>query len=539
MTEELQQSEDDDDITIAEDDEIMELEDITDVSADTEVAILELDEAIDALAEPKEEILAPVDDPIESEEAIIDLHDTIAGEAADSEPAAAGPSFAIETETVELTDSDRKALEQEFGFETEDEGPPDGDTVAEQPAEGGFLAGTLDQDLDDTIELTETVGDAAETPSAGQPLAYPEEPLELTEEDRATLEEEIGSETIEEISPDVVDAPEPMEAETQEADLTVDEPVLVPEEIEGDQPEQELTDEAEIRFDAEELSMADDAEEQPFGFDTAPEQETAEPAPDALQRTMELADVNGEALQAEIGLEAVEPAAEEFSTDQEVVEEILDVGLDEEQPLRADESATEEADASLAVEGLGLTDEPGADMVEPGISGSEEFTIESPADAAEEETPLTAEDLTDADVGLESEMSEPAYAPSGTTFDTEEDETAAEIAGASANGMSVDFDQAETFEQADLHKDADPISIRVKEPETEDHADEDALLDKVFEPQAGAASPQELEQTVERVVGKMLAEKIEVILADAIEKAVEKEIGRLKKLLIDDLNRLE
>ena len=130
--------------------------------------------------------------------------------------------------------------------------------------------------------------------------------------------------------------------------------------------------------------------------------------------------------------------------------------------------------------------------------------------------------------------------PSGTTFDPEEDEPAAVgIAGAPGNGMSVDFDHSENFEQTDLHKDADPISIRVKEPTTEDHADEDALLNKVFEPKLEAESTQELEQTVERVVGEMLSEKIETILADAIEKAVEKEIGRLKKLLLDDLSRSE
>ena len=37
----------------------------------------------------------------------------------------------------------------------------------------------------------------------------------------------------------------------------------------------------------------------------------------------------------------------------------------------------------------------------------------------------------------------------------------------------------------------------------------------------------------------MLSERIEVILTEAIEKAVEKEIGRLKELLLDDLNRTE
>ena len=289
--------------------------------------------------------------------------------------------------------------------------------------------------------------------------------------------------------------------------------------------------------------MTDEAEDQPIslGIDSEDQFEpsTAEDS-DELQETMELADVSGEALQAELDRDVTEPPEMEISADQEVAEEILDVGLDDEQPLMPDEAAAEEADASLAVEGLGLNGEPTEDTDETDVLESETFSIETPTDAAEEEAPLTAEALTDPEIGLDEGIGDSADRPSGTTFDPEEDEPAAVgIAGAELNGMSVDFEQGDNFEQTDLHKDADPISIRVKEPNTEDHADEDALLNKVFEPKLEAESPQELEQTVERVVSQMLSEKIEVILTDAIEKAVEKEIGRLKKLLLDDLNRSE
>jgi hypothetical protein len=335
----------------------------------------------------------------------------------------------------------------------------------------------------------------------------------------------------------------PMAADILEAEVSLQEPALTPEEMDAGQPEQEAAGESEILFDAEKLSMSDEADEEPADFGITADEEAPEPSsgtPDALQQTMELADVNGDALQAEIDRETVEPIDEPTSADHEMAEEILDVGLDDEQPQVSDESEAVEDDASLAVEGLGLGDEPSADMTQPDISESEVFTIESAADATEEEAPLTAEELTDPAIDLDDEQKGSTDRPSGTTFDPEEDEPAApEIAGDAAAEMSVDFDQGESFEQTDLHKDADPISIRVKEPATEDHADEDALLNKVFDSQAQPAPPQDLEQTVERVVAKMLAEKIEVILADAIEKAVEKEIGRLKQLLLDDLNRLE
>ena len=566
LTEELQQSEEDNDITIAEDDEIMELEDITDVSADTEVAILELDEAIDALAEPKEEILAPEDAPIASDEDIIDLNEAVAEGATDNEASTEGPKFAIETETIELSDSDREALEQEFGFETAEEGLPEDDPVNKEPAGIDFVAGTADQGLDDTIELTETVDDAAQVPPEVQPM---EEPLELTDEDRATLEEEIGTDTIEEIAAEGPESPEPLPmeedasaaleeqlhdlseeppaldaAESMEAELHLDESAPPAERIDESRPELERVAESEIRFDAEELSKGDDAGDPFDEFGAPPDEETAESASDnsdALHQTMELADVNGESLQAEIDRESFEPASETHFADREVAEEVLDVGLDDQQPPAADEPEAAGTDASLAAEELGLSDEPSEDLSEPEIAGSEAFTLESPAETAEEETPLTAEALTDADTSADSQIRDTGQQPfSGTTFDSEEDVSAGvATAAAGTNGMSVDFDQAESFEQADMHKDADPISIRVKEPATEDHADEDALLDKVFDARADAASPQDLEQTVERIVGKMLSEKIEVILSDAIEKAVEKEIGRLKKLLLNDLNQLE
>jgi hypothetical protein len=563
LTEELQQSETDEDITIAEDDEIMELEDITDVSADTEVAILELDEAIDALSVTKEESVIEEGAATESEEDVIDLHDTVEAAAADSEPATAGPAFKIETDTVELTESDRQELEQEFGFEAEDEGIPEEAPDELQPADEGFLSGTLDTGLDDTLELTETAGDAGESKTGGLPPEFSEEPLELTDEDRATLEEEIGADTAEEVVFDaagtseplpmeenavagleeqIQEPPEPAAEHTFEDEPGLDAANFAPEGVGGDETEPEPRVEAEMRFDAEELSMGDDADEQPVGAGLFPEEETAEPTPDALQQTMELADVNGEALQAEIDREAFESPAPDISIGDEpeaVDEEILDVGLEQEEPLLPDESAAAETDASLAVEGLGLTDEPSAEIEEPDVSGQEAFMIETPAGEAEEEAPLTAESLTGADFGADGEISASADRPSGTTFDSEEDKSAAKIGGATTDGMSVDFDQAENFEQTDMHKDADPISIRVQEPAADDHADEDALLNKVFEPQPDAPAPQDLEQTVERVVGKMLSGKIEAILADAIEKAVEKEIGRLKKLLMDDLNRPE
>ena len=98
----------------------------------------------------------------------------------------------------------------------------------------------------------------------------------------------------------------------------------------------------------------------------------------------------------------------------------------------------------------------------------------------------------------------------------------------------MDFDQVDATDENDLHKVGDPIMIRVKEPATPDHADEDTLLNDVFDqnPEAEALSSAPLEAAVERAVNKIFTEKIESMLFDAVERAVTKEISRLRTLIL-------
>jgi hypothetical protein len=100
----------------------------------------------------------------------------------------------------------------------------------------------------------------------------------------------------------------------------------------------------------------------------------------------------------------------------------------------------------------------------------------------------------------------------------------------------MDFGPTDVDDDHDLHKVGDPISIRVKEPVTQNHEDEDTLLNSVFkpEPEVEELSSVQLEAAVERAVKKIFAEKIESILFDAIDRAVTKEISRLKTLILGD-----
>ncbi len=47
-------------------------------------------------------------------------------------------------------------------------------------------------------------------------------------------------------------------------------------------------------------------------------------------------------------------------------------------------------------------------------------------------------------------------------------------------------------------------------------------------------SPEQLEETLERVIKKMFSEKIESILTEVIEKVVTREIEKLKSILLED-----
>jgi hypothetical protein len=67
-------------------------------------------------------------------------------------------------------------------------------------------------------------------------------------------------------------------------------------------------------------------------------------------------------------------------------------------------------------------------------------------------------------------------------------------------------------------------------------AGDDAPPAKLNQPLPETLSGAQLEAAVEQAVKKLFGEKIETMLSDAIEKAVTKEIDRLKTLILGDLD---
>ena len=83
---------------------------------------------------------------------------------------------------------------------------------------------------------------------------------------------------------------------------------------------------------------------------------------------------------------------------------------------------------------------------------------------------------------------------------------------------------------------ADAMSTPVVGPSAQHRADDDAPAEKLNEPIPEILSGAQLEAVVEQAVKKLFGEKIETMLSDAIEKAVTKEIDRLKTLILGDLD---
>jgi|GEM_PF-4524782 len=106
--------------------------------------------------------------------------------------------------------------------------------------------------------------------------------------------------------------------------------------------------------------------------------------------------------------------------------------------------------------------------------------------------------------------------------------------GQAPDELAVRFEKTDSGKGLEIHSTADPISIKVKEHGVEDHANADDLL-KVFDKPPESDSLEDLEPAIERVVQKVLSEKIEGLLIDAIESAVTREIDRLKGILRSDL----
>ena len=497
---------DDIEITMESEDSLIELEDITEESIDTEETLVDLSDNQDELTLLDDAVL-DLDDVVEEissiEQDIISQDD-----AAEDNQMTKSADTRQQSEPIELTDADREALESEFDYDesSDDLTSVDNlDSLSTDDIEEEILIDFNDDDIEDsneTVDLaSDLLDDQTDEPSSAE---GPSQKLELTDADRRLLEEELSLE----IDENAADAPDEVEL-ADKVVSEIDHPVTDADEKEDEYDvgdiesptSPEVIDKAEVRSESD--SDVDEIVDKVF------DQDLAELSP-------ELPENNDDFQNIEDAIDLVD-TEEDIQTDgnEPDKEDLLETkDLDDEFNFDFDESNEK-------------TDAESDDIELPPLTAEEELSVE--ALLAEVETPDEPDQPSDNQLeAAHNDIETDSVAESIVSESPEDKPLSAET--------EMDFNQNDVDDDQDLHKVEDPISIRVKEPAAENHADEDTLLESVFEkdPVVKELPSEQLEDAVEKAVNKIFAEKIESLLIDAIDRAVTREIGRLRTLILGD-----
>lgn len=506
-------------------DDVFELEEVAEEILDGEEVIVEMDDEIEDLTIPDDAILDlddVADEIADAEENMVELEDVVDQDRREDQSRITDePDFMDEDDTIELSAADRSALEAEFGYEPTAE---DLAGVADAPDEGRDTGQgeeiLLDfDDLSSPDAAREADSDvlAAKKGSAKESgLQAPQQKLELSETDRRILEEELDLGMVE-AEPSVSGddnapgiTPDKRVAALTEEDLAADDTIALYHDESGSlsfgEPDSHTA-------DADLLPL----EEDPVEARTRPGNEAVEDFRLDFDDQGSEESVLQEEPSAENNTKETESVAPHDQPDASPAEQSFPEERDSADPFsfEFDDVSEKQSSAAADADAVPLTDE-------------EELSVAA----------LLADAVATNDEAPQGDSAEPDRA-SGNDTDSVEgfSENAFLEKGDHDRELKMDFDQTEDAPRQDLHRMADPIMIRVKEPATENHADEDALLNKVFEPEPDNIAPERLEEVVEQAVNRIFSQKIESILVEAIEKAVTKEIEHLKSLILGDLDR--
>ena len=488
--------------TILEDEDIMDLTDTLEEPPAMPEAVTELSDIAAGPPSADEEIIDLddfVDESPAGEEEIMDLNDMVDESLEQPSAEVAGVAAADDEEVLDLTDSDREAIADELSLDLNGE-PLEGTAeLGESPIQAEeelSSMGEAEPLLEESVELTDQapVADVVEEGSVNAQM--PEsDTVELTDLDSETIDKELG-------------------------DLNLD--VGDPDQTGGD----ELTAEPEA---LEEESVMD--------LDNQ-----------VIDDTVEMQDIAQASIEAPEDPESVESAPVEnlelTDADRDIIGEELNIGLDDESQAEAtqvdDTPAAQEEEMPLDFSAENLA----KDSVVAGVESTfaDQDLDQQPADQA----PVSADesaDIHDAtqeeESGLDFEKEESFAESLGMTLDSETapsgDWTQPEEPDDIYKTQEIldEISQFDTVEDSALHKQSDPITIKVQDPSTENRLEIDSLEQDVSKDLSSISSEQ-LDQAVERVVKKMFAEKIESVLVQVIEKSVTKEINRIKNILLDE-----
>ena len=493
-------------ITMDSEESLIELEDITEESIDTEETLVDLSDSQDDLTLLDDAVL-DLDDVVEEINSV--EQDIISqDEAAEDDQSTTSADTRQRSEPIELTDADREALESEFEFDESSENltsVDNLDSLSSDDIEEEILIDFNDDVIEDTSETvdlaSDLLDDQTDEPSS---VEGPSEKLELTDADRRLLEEELSRE-IDENADDALDEVELAD----KVEYEIDHPVTDADEKEDeyDPTDIESPTSTEV-FEKAEVTSESDSDVDEI-VDKVFDQDLAELSPDLPENTDDVQNI-------------------EKTSD--LVDTGDDIQTDGDEPDKADILETKDLDDEFNFDFDETNEEMDAESDDtelPPLTPEEELSVE--ALLAEVETPEESAQPSDKQEEIaHNDIETDSVAESISSESTEEKPLSTKT--------EMDFDQIDAVDDQDLHQVEDPISIRVKEPAAENYADEDTLLNSVFEKDTVVKefSPEQLEDAVEKAVNKIFAEKIESLLFDAIDRAVTKEISRLKTLILGD-----
>ncbi|MHC4639438.1 MAG: hypothetical protein ACYTBV_18360, partial [Planctomycetota bacterium] len=424
------------DIPIEEDEDIMDLTDTLEESPAMAEGMTELSD-IAAESQPLDEDIIDLDDFVDEtpagEEDIMDLEDMV-----DESPTQLSEEIPVveeasDAEVLELTDSDREAIADELSLDLNAAAMEDTtelkDTTDHTTDEISNMI-EVDKPLEESVELTD-LDSKADVKDASSDEAQKDESdtVELTELDSETIDKELG-----ELNLDFKDA-----GQAETAELTPDQEVLDQESV--------LDLNNEIVDDTVEMQDIAQAPTEPSEH---PEQVEDTPADD-----LELTD-----------------------SDRDIIDEELSLGLDAE-PQTETTEFEDAADAREEELPLDLSAETLAeDTVVSGVESK--FADEDFDQQQSEKPPVAAEgpagrndDTREEESGLDFEKEESFADSLGMTLDSETepsgDWTQPEEPDDIYKTQEIldEISQFDTVEESALHKQSDPITIKVQDPATE------------------------------------------------------------------------
>jgi hypothetical protein len=490
------------DIPIEEDEDIMDLTDTLDESPAMDEGVTELSD-IAAESSPPDEDIIDLDDFVDETPAggedIMDIEDMVDEspmQLSEEDPVV---EEASDAEVLELTDSDREAIADELSLDLNAAALEDSVELKDTPNQATDAISNMieaDNPLEESVELADldSENDVKDVSSVEARMDE-SDTVELTNLDSETIDKELG-----ELNLDVNDA-----GQAETAELT---------------PDQEVLDQESV-LDLDNEIVDDTVEMQDIAQAPSGPAEHSEQAEDTPADNLELTD-----------------------SDRDIIDEELSLGFNAEPQTETtqfeDATGAQEAELPLDLSAETLAE----DTV---VTGVESKFADEDLDQQESEKPPVAagdpayhnDDTREEELGLDFEKEESFADSLGMTLDSETEPSGGWTQPEEPDDIYKtqeildEISQFDTVEDSALHKQSDPITIKVQDPATENRLEIDSLEQDVST-DLGSISSEQLDLAVERVVKKMFAEKIESVLVQVIEKTVIKEINRIKNILLDE-----